>query len=91
MVSHSGFLRTGITHVKYANADYRVFRFQEGQKEGEDLELVEWEETQPSGGMGRSEAGSAAVAESDFPAEKAEEVRESLGEKTSGEAAGEVP
>ena len=52
VVSHSGFLRVGVSHKSYANADYRVFDF----GSGESSELVEWELTdRKGGGMGWSE------------------------------------
>ena len=52
MVSHSGFLRVGVSHKSYANADYRVFDF----RSGESSELVEWELTEgKGGGMGWSQ------------------------------------
>ncbi|KAK4245443.1 histidine phosphatase superfamily [Corynascus novoguineensis] len=50
VVSHSGFLRAGVTGCYYMNADYRVFEFEEG--EGSE-ELRQWEETR-EGGMGWS-------------------------------------
>jgi hypothetical protein len=50
VVSHSGFLRVGITSGKiFQNADYRIFEF------GDDLELKEWELTETKGGgLGKS-------------------------------------
>lgn len=50
VVSHSGFLRVGITHGKiFENADYRIFEF------GENFELKEWELTESKGGgLGKS-------------------------------------
>lgn len=51
VVSHSGFLRVGVSHVNYENGDYRIFEFLdcEGNK------LVEWPLTRDnSGGMGWS-------------------------------------
>ena len=50
VVSHSGFLRTGVAGVWFGNADYRVFDFG-GEKEGR-FKLVEWEMTKGRGGMG---------------------------------------
>ncbi|TIA54297.1 phosphoglycerate mutase-like protein [Aureobasidium pullulans] len=93
VVSHSGFLRCAISLCKYANADYRIFDFAETSKEGGDLELVEWKETEENGGgLGESEKGRAKVEESDFPAEEqVEEVKEQLGGKTDDEAAKEIP
>lgn len=91
VVSHSGFLRCAISLCKYANADYRIFDFKD-TAEGKDLELVEWKETEENGGgLGESEKGRAEIEMSDFPEEKAEEVKQQLGGKTDGEAAKEVP
>lgn len=89
MVSHSGFLRCAVSHARYANADYRVFDF----VEGEELELKEWDVTaENGGGMGESEKGRAEIVSSDFPPEEqVEEVGEKMGGKTNGEAANEVP
>ena len=86
VVSHSGFLRVGVSHARYANADYRVFQF----KEGSDNELVEWESTESrGGGMGRSEKGKAYAVPSDFPAKpKLETLTEGQAKE---EVAEEVP
>lgn len=66
VVSHAGFLRTGITSGKrFANADYRVFTF---AKDGDGI--FEDEGTQKAGGgMGKSEKGIYEVQEWDFPDE----------------------
>lgn len=62
-MSHSAFLRLGVSQAFYANADYRVFDFRDG-------EWKEWESTKVSGGgMGRSENGKAEIRPSDFPPE----------------------
>ncbi|CAD0082484.1 unnamed protein product [Aureobasidium vineae] len=91
VVSHSGFLRCAISLCKYANADYRIFEFKDTEQ-GDDLELVEWKETERNGGgLGESEKGRAAIEDSDFPERRAEEVEQKLGGKTDGEAAKEVP
>lgn len=64
VVSHSGFLRVGLSHRFYENADFRIFDF--GFKEEGGGELVEWGETEwvkgglnqeRSGGMGKSPVG----------------------------------
>lgn len=56
VVSHAGFLRTAITHKRFANADYRIFGFARDE-EGE-IELDEDRETERRGGaMARSEKG----------------------------------
>jgi broad specificity phosphatase PhoE len=59
VVSHAGFLRTGICNRKFDNADFRVFEFEEGEeKESEGPRLIESELTaQKGGGMGRSPDG----------------------------------
>lgn len=49
VVSHSGFMRQGVTGWWYFNADYRVFEFEEGEGVG----LRQWEST-IKGGLGRS-------------------------------------
>jgi len=52
VVSHSGFLRVGISQKRYENADFRIFDFAEG------LEVKEWELTEErGGGLGKSEKG----------------------------------
>lgn len=48
VVSHSGFMRQGVTGSWFYNADYRVFEF-----EGEGLGLKQWEATR-KGGLGKS-------------------------------------
>lgn len=66
VVSHSGFLRTGISKRRYANADYRVFTFRRRGDGG--LSLVEERATAGlGGGMGRSEKGVQKVEVWDFP------------------------
>ncbi|OCL11081.1 phosphoglycerate mutase-like protein [Glonium stellatum] len=75
VVSHSGFLRCAVSGTRYANADYRVFEFEEGPEGAGErrLWLREWKETEETGGgMGRSERGRADVEEKDFPREEDE-------------------
>ncbi|CAK1368348.1 unnamed protein product [Cercospora beticola] len=68
VVSHAGFLRTGISKRRFANADYRCFEFSRGV-DGK-LGLIEDAETERSGGgMGRSEKGVFEIQEWDFPVE----------------------
>ncbi|USW58066.1 Putative histidine phosphatase superfamily, clade-1 [Septoria linicola] len=69
VVSHAGFLRTGISKRRYANADYRCFEFRRrGRGEKEKLELVGDGQTERrGGGMGRSEKGVFEVQDWDFP------------------------
>lgn len=69
VVSHSAFLRTAVSHSRYANADYRIFRFSDNP---DDLDLVEDPLTDGAGGMGRSRIGRMAIEEGDF--QDAEEV-----------------
>lgn len=57
VVSHSGFLRVGVSYKQYENADFRIFDFAEGDEEigGK---LVEWELTEArGGGLGKSGKG----------------------------------
>lgn len=63
VVSHSGFLRVGITNGKmFQNADYRIFEF------GDNLELKEWEVTETKGGgLGKSEKEIRPMASGDYP------------------------
>lgn len=69
VVSHSGFLRVGVSHRHYANAEYRVFSFAEGSGD----ELVEWRVTEENGGgMGNSRIGLALTRPTDFPQERQE-------------------
>lgn len=87
VVTHSGFLRIGISHTKYANADYRVFDFANDTSD----ELVEWESTKHrGGGMGRSEKGTAYIGASDFPHDQTKGTAESKGalEEVAEEAPG---
>jgi hypothetical protein len=69
VVSHSGFLRVGVSARKYDNADFRVFDFQSSDEarvgspslDGvrvKEYELIEWELTEKKGGgLGRSPKG----------------------------------
>ena len=63
VVSHSGFLRVGVSHSRYENADFRIFEF--GGEEG--VELVEWEVTEKKGGgLGKSERGHFPMSTTDY-------------------------
>ena len=53
VVSHSGFLRVGVTGFYYLNADYRIFDFAEEDGGEGGVVLRQWEET-VEGGMGKS-------------------------------------
>lgn len=90
VVSHSGFLRTAVSQRRYANADYRVFEFDDDVIDGKGeklLRLREWEQTESlGGGMGRSEKGVATVLPRDFPRDAAEDEK-----VVENEATSEVP
>ncbi|KAJ5032626.1 uncharacterized protein L3040_009223 [Drepanopeziza brunnea f. sp. 'multigermtubi'] len=65
VVSHAGFLRTGLCQREFDNADYRIFDF---KQDNDDLELVEWEMTeQKGGGLGKSKKGHFPLKEGDAP------------------------
>ncbi len=68
VVSHAGFLRTGICNRKFDNADFRVFDFEDGEEtESEGPRIAESELTaQNGGGMGRSLDGYFGWEENDF-------------------------
>ncbi len=67
MVSHSGFLRVGVSNKKYENADYRIFDFAEGFEETGG-KLIEWELTElKGGGLGKSPKGFFEMAPGDYP------------------------
>lgn len=58
VVGHGGFLRIGLGNRKFENADWRVFEFEEGDGDASGPKLVEWEETEMSGGgLGTSPKG----------------------------------
>jgi broad specificity phosphatase PhoE len=57
VVSHSGFLRCGVSNRRFANADFRIFDFAEADGQV-DAQLVEWELTEcKGGGLGKSPRG----------------------------------
>jgi len=67
VVSHSGFLRVGVSYRKYENADFRVFNFSEGNEEiGGKLIELEFTETK-GGGLGKSPKGTFGWESQDFP------------------------
>ncbi len=53
VVSHSGFLRVGVTGFYYLNADYRIFDYVEENGVETGVVLRQWEDT-VEGGMGKS-------------------------------------
>lgn len=80
VVSHSGFLRVGVSYRMYENADFRIFDFGEG---GDDVggNLIEWELTESNGGgLGKSAKGVYLMAPGDYPRETEEEIKEASGE-----------
>jgi hypothetical protein len=86
VVSHSAFLRTAVTHRRFANADFRIFDFENViiEKGKERVELREWEKTSENGGgMGWSMKGVHGVLDGDFDDEEEDGV--------DGEADGEIP
>ena len=71
VVSHAGYLRTGISKRRYANADYRCFEFH--KSDDGSLELFEDDETEKNGGgMGKSEKGIFLIQDWEFPSETPE-------------------
>jgi len=86
VVSHSGFLRVGVSYRMYDNADYRIFDFGEGDEEVGG-KLIEWEETESrGGGLGKSPKGVYPMGRGDYPWEAEEQI-----EKMTGEASNENP
>lgn len=79
VVSHSGFLRVGITDGKmFENADYRIFEFRE------DLELKEWELTETKGGgLGKSPKDLRPMHIGDYPERVEKELGEGVNENPS--------
>lgn len=88
VVSHSGFLRVGVSYRKYDNADYRIFDFADGDDEIGGR-LIEWEITEKNGGgLGKSPHGYFPLGPGDYPPEP----EEGLEEKNNiGEIVSEVP
>ena len=86
VVSHSGFLRVGISNTRYANADYRVFEFVDDNF----ASLREWKTTEErGGGMGKSQKGIAYAEPSDFPDHQNDEIKANT--KAPEEVVEEVP
>jgi len=81
VVSHSGFLRVGVSYRKYENADFRIFNFAEGGDETGGR-LIEWEMTEKKGGgLGKSPHGTFGWETTDFHDEKDESIEEVAKEK----------
>ncbi len=71
VVSHSGFLRVGVSNCGFGNADYRIFDFAPDDEEDREDRLVEWPLTQQSGGgLGRSMKGWFGVESQPWPEEQ---------------------
>ncbi|KIN04602.1 hypothetical protein OIDMADRAFT_176994 [Oidiodendron maius Zn] len=88
VVSHSGFLRVGVSYKMYANADFRVFDFAEGDDEIGGR-LIEWEMTDlKGGGLGRSPPGYFPLGPGDYPPEPKAELE---AQNDIGEVVGEDP
>jgi hypothetical protein len=88
VVSHSGFLRVGISNKKYENADFRIFDFADGYDEigGK---LIEWEMTDlKGGGLGKSPLGCFPSGPGDYPPEPKAELK---AQKDIGEVVSEEP
>jgi len=49
VVSHSGFLRQGVTGCWFDNADYRVFDFEERKADHKHCRLKQWDFTKTGG------------------------------------------
>jgi len=80
VVSHSGFLRVGVSYRKYENADFRIFDFADGYEE-DGGKLVEWELTETrGGGLGKSPKGEFFMDVGDYPQEQSDEIREATDE-----------
>jgi hypothetical protein len=80
VVSHSGFLRVGVSYKMYHNADYRIFEFGEGDDEMGG-KLIEWEQTETNGGgLGKSAKGLYDMGSNDYPRETEETIEKATGE-----------
>lgn len=67
IVTHSAFLRTSVAYSRFANADFRVFDFAEGE---DNVALLQWQMSDVrGGGMGRSPRGRVGVEPGDFRSE----------------------
>lgn len=75
-VSHSGFLRTAISKRRFANADYRIFTFARGSKQGNWRLTEDASTARRGGGMGNSERGVQRIEEWDFPPENIEQLED---------------
>jgi hypothetical protein len=83
VVSHSGFLRVGVSDRKYENADFRIFNFAEEEEGDEEVggRLVEWEVTEKKGGgLGKSPLGLFPMMPGEYPDDIGEIVDETAKE-----------
>jgi len=79
VVSHSGFLRVGVSYRQYENADFRIFDFAEDEEIGG--RLVEREFTaNKGGGLGKSPKGIYGWETQDFPNDPNTDVHEAADE-----------
>ncbi len=68
VVSHAGFMRVGVSHCQFDNADFRIFEFADGEDEDVGGRLVEWELTRErGGGLGKSMKGWFGMETQTFP------------------------
>lgn len=71
VVSHSAFMRLAVSGTYYANADYRIFDFDDRQSDDEPYSLKEWEWTRSNGGgLGLSQKGQVELGSGDLPPDK---------------------
>lgn len=72
VVTHSGFLRVGVSYRWYENADFRIFGFGDGDRDEEvGGRLVEWELTErKGGGLGKSRKGIVGWETQKFPGQE---------------------
>jgi hypothetical protein len=83
VVSHSGFLRVGVSYRHYANADFRIFDFSQGDEEIGGA-LVEWDFTEKKGGgLGKSSKGVFPMGVDDYPQEIGRDAGEVVDENPS--------
>src|SRR3569833_1294038 len=61
VVSHSGFLTKAVSGCAFANADYRIFDFEQHLDPDDAYRLKERDQTRPRGGMGWSDGASRVI------------------------------
>jgi broad specificity phosphatase PhoE len=68
VVSHSSFMRLGVSGTQFTNADYRIFDFKKHINEDDPYRLVEWEVTRSNGGgLGLSPKRQVEIGSGDLP------------------------